>query len=652
MNGRVRLSPRLILWVTLAAAVLTGLVQSVSEFRERSAFEVVVTVENRGEATSGEWQLFYDRGSGIVEEDSVTEIREIKPGEAARIVFQVPPYGLRGIRVDLPPGAGDILLGPVEFRSAAGELLRETDSRAWERLDGLSVPRTVEPGGVTNVPEEYTAKPKARVKWTAEERLAPSLADIGPAVWSFVRATVIAWIVFFACALFVYLYRGRIAAWVCSFRISFPAVAEAEGRSRSPVILASAAVFALVLFLLTWEEVITPGLLVEDSIHYFNGYYDSGHGFFDAIRARPNGYYNVANNAYAWAVSRLGDVRWHPAAYNAAAVSVFLIASILPAFTPLVRNRLILATVPPVLGLAGMNHVLYLVTLTFQMYGVVLVLLTMLFLNSPRSTAALVAQCLLAVFLVFSGPYSVVAVPTSLLLLLLFRDRRKQILWGVVAVAGFLYNRVSPGMARLENLLDPEIVEEMVSVTFERVFFLDLGGELEWWKVGVFCLLLAPGVIVIARDPERGRFALVLLALVLLALTPLFLSIKFFFYPDPFPCHILIARFFWLLLLVYLLDGLVMRLPRFRLGFALAVVATMVFFIWGDTKIRPEKFDYPHTRSVAAFMETIRRAEALGLEKRNEYMMLSLDEDSANPFVPRVRVGSRRSGAIRIPAIE
>ncbi len=652
MKGRVGAGPRLILWLALAAAAGTGLVRSCSELRERSAFNVIVAVENRGEGKSGRWQLFYDRGSGIVEEDSVTDDREIASGEAARIVYRVPAHTLRGIRFDLPPGASEVLLRTVAFRSAGGELLRETDPRDWEGAEGLEVLGLPAADGVLAVSDEDCVDPQARLIWNTDERLSPAWIGIGLAVWTFIHTTVLAWAVFFAIALFAYLYGRRTWGWALSFRVVFPAVAEHDRRGRTLVIVASSAVFIPILLFLAWEPITTPGLLVEDSHHYFNRYYDSGHTLFDAIRARPNGYYNIANNAYAWAVSCIDDVRWHPAAYNAAAVVVFLIASILPAFTPLVRNRCILAALVPVLGLAAMNHVFYLITLTFQMYVVVLILLTILFLQSPKSTAGLVAQCLLAVFLVYSGPYSVVAVPTALLLLFFFRDWRKQILWGVVAAAGFAYNRMTPGMARFDNLLDPEIVGKMVNVTFEQVLFLDLGGDLEFWKVGVFCLILAPAAIVIAGDPVRLRVCLVLFALVLLALTPLFLSRKFFFYSDPAPCHVLISRFFWIFLLVYVLDGLVERLPRFRRGFAIAVVATLVFYIWGDTRIRPWKFDYPHTRSVSEFMETIRRAESLGLKESNEYMMLSFDGNPVNPFGPRVRVGSQRSGATRVPAIE
>ncbi|MFP4353373.1 MAG: hypothetical protein ACLFSZ_09460 [Puniceicoccaceae bacterium] len=644
--------PLLILWVTLACAVAAGLIRSWSDLRERSAFQVVVAVENRGDARHGQWQLFYDRGSGIVEEDSATEIREIASGEMARIVYRVPANALRGIRFDLPPGANEVLLGPVEFRSGDGEVLRETDPRSWEGAEGLRVTDRGEGGGVLAVSDEESADPQVRLVWEADERLHPAWIGPGRAVVEFVRTAVLVWVLIFGIALFVYFYGRRAWSRVFSFRVPFPSVDRGERGARTLVILASSAVFVPVVLFLSWEHITTPGLLVEDSHHYFNRYYDSGHSLLDAVQARPNGYYNIANNAYAWAVSRIDDVRWHPAAYNAAAVTVFLIASILPAFTPLVRNRWLLATVVPVLGLAGMNHVFYLITLTFQMYVVVLILLTILFLRPPRTTAGLVVQCLLVVFLVYSGPYSVVAVPTSLLLLLLFRDRRKQILWGVAAVAGFAYNRMTPGMARFDNLLDPEIVGKMITVTFEQVFFLDLGGVLEPWKIGVFFLLLAPAVILVARDPVRLRVCLVLLALVLLALTPLFLSRKFFFYSDPAPCHILISRFFWLLLLIYLLDGLVERLPRFRLGFALAAVATMAFFIWGDTQIRPWKFEYPRTRSVAGFMETIRKAERLGLKERNEYMMLAMDGNPVNPFGPRVRVGSQKSGATRVPAIE
>ena len=638
---------RLLAWASVAVGALVGFFRAGDYLVARSGIELVVPATNRGEGIDGNWQLFFDGGAGFVEEDSRTVRAAIPSGGRADLVFRLPPVSLRALRLDPPAGGVDLRLGDLRVLGGDGRPLAEITPDSFVAEGGLAAVFREGEGLLLRGGE---GEPDPRVSLYREGGpIGPAWIGVVDALLLFFGVSVATGLAFAAVAVLVRKFGGGIRAFVFSFRVPFSAGPQSRGRAGRRIVLASAGLVAVVVAVLAWDDLTTPGLLIEDSHHYFNRYYGGALGPVDALGARPNGYYNIANNLYAWAVSHL-DVRWQAGAYVAGASACFLVAVALPGFAPLVRDRRLLACLPPLLGLVGMNHVFYLTTLTFQMYVLILVLLALLFLPPPRTKAGLAGQCLLAGFLVFSGPYSVVAVPVALLCLLLFRHPTKRILWAVTAGCGFLYLKMTPGMARFDNLFDAGIVGKMVAVVFEDVFFLGVAGPFAPWKAVVFLLLAAPGVAVLARDRERVRVSLVFVALILLALTPLFLSRKFFFYPDPAPCHVLISQFFWIFLVVYVLDGLLgeLRSPRLRNGLLAAVVATAAFFVVADSFLRPEKFHYDRARSVKGYLEAVHRAEKMGFEERNEFMLLSFGGDPNNPFGPRVLIGSREPDAERV----
>ncbi len=635
-------------FLCLVVAFAVGTTRGILDLRRTSGLVVEVGLETLRPTEGERWQLFFDRGRGIVEEDSVAVRFDFSNGVTAVERFVVPPGTIRMFRLDPPPGEVGFAVREIRLLSPSGELVDDIDPARLSAGEGLD-PSPLPGGGLLVRGQGSLTDPQLVLRPLPGERW----TTVWEGGWEALGSGLATFAVLFV-ALLAALWLGRrfawpVFKWVFSFRTPFPPVEPLPAGRRFRVVGLSFLFAAPLLLWLAWPEISTPGLLVEDSHHYFNRYYGGDSGMIDALAARPNGYYNIGNNLFAWFAAKI-DVRAQAAVYHVFAVFCFFAACLLPASAPLFRDRRMVFALFPVLALAGMNHVFYLVTLTFQMYVLIVVLLGILIIGPPRGKIGLVVQCLLVVFLVFSGPYSVVAVPTGMALLLLFRQPRKQWIWGTAVVAGVVYLQMTPGMARFQNLLEADVVRKMFEVAVEQVFFLDMGGEVGAGSLILFVSLFALPVVLNARDPGRMRMILVLLALVVLSLTPLFLSRKFVFYSDPYPCHILIARFFWIFLVMFLLDGLLSGLSgRVRSGLAWASLAGLGVFVWWDSRIRPGKFEFEGSRDIGPFLQAIHAAESAGLKERNEFTVIAIDPDPRLYFKPRVLVGSRHPDAVEVP---
>lgn len=411
------------------------------------------------------------------------------------------------------------------------------------------------------------------------------------------------------------------------------------------VVVASFLLFGVLLALRTWANLVHPSLFVEDTTHYFNVYYGGDRGF-GTVFQQPHGYYNLLNNLVAWAAS-WADVRLQPAIYQGVAVVLAVTASCTLAFSGLYRSRWTLLVLPAVLGLSGMNHVAYYTTLTFQMYVVVVLLLCLTFLQAPRRGVALAGTAALLGLLIWSGPYSVVAVPAAALSMLLFRGRRRNALLGWVVVCTLVYAQTARGLVRFENLTDPQAVRTMVEVFVGEVLLLDLAGAFAWWKAALGVAALGAVLFRLRGEGPYLRVSALFLVIVGGALAPLFLSTKFADYPDPYPCHTFISQFFWLAFLLYTADRFLRRSSRERVA-GWAVVAVFGLLVAADNARHPEKGYMAVREGLPEFLERVRRVEELGLEERNRYVVVELPGYDRH-FVPRARVGSRREDAKRLP---
>ncbi|MBE0585203.1 MAG: hypothetical protein IH612_15765 [Desulfofustis sp.] len=412
------------------------------------------------------------------------------------------------------------------------------------------------------------------------------------------------------------------------------------------IITISLALFIAAFLLRSWQNVINPGLYWEDATHYFNLYYGLKREL-SFILQHPNGYYNIINNLIAWIAAHL-DVRLQPLSYHLFAMILGVITATNLLFSRLFQTRSILLAAPIVLGLSGMNHIYYYNTLTFQMYNVVVLLLCLLFYPTPRSKLSLCILCLIASLLVWSGPYSVVALPVSIFFLLFFRNGSKTILFTVVIINVVLYSlSVTESTVQIQNILDPSIRRIAAQVLFERVFFLDLLGKLTSLKLMLFCVLLGSAFFVLRRNAYYLKTSAILFAIILGGLAPLFLSIKFQLYQAVFPCHIYISIFFWLVFLLFTADRIMSHRGA---SVQIQVIVPLLFFsvVVIDNLRQPAKRYEKIMTSIPAFVETIHRVENLELEKDNTYVVIKTENVMPEFMPPMVRVGSQRPDARRL----
>jgi len=409
-------------------------------------------------------------------------------------------------------------------------------------------------------------------------------------------------------------------------------------------LIAGVILFIALNFLRSYDNLTHAGLYMEDTAHYFNFYYGGDKSLSEVIR-KPHGYINFINNMYAWLVSKT-DVRIQPTLYLILSILICSMAASSIVFSGLFTQRLTLLVAPTVLGLSGINVIAWYFILTYQMYTTVLLLLSLLFFPAPQSMSKLFGLALLMNILIWSGPYSVLLLPVGLLLILAFKDARKNGLLVVLFISTFFYYlTVSGGTTSADNIFNPATQVYIFKVLFEDIFFLGLLGSVTWIKVVVFFVFLGGIFYILRNDVTYIKLALIFLLLIVGALAPFFLSVKFLFYQSTRPCHILISIFFWFLFLLYSLDKIVHKI-KMQLPIAFSLYIVLMGIVVIDNYQHPEKGSFPLMPHIPAYLDTIRYYENLGLEGANRYLILTAQGNGI--FIPRVRVGSKRQDAIQI----
>ena len=95
-------------------------------------------------------------------------------------------------------------------------------------------------------------------------------------------------------------------------RPEFPAVPPGFYRENGLYIAGGIALFLILLFLRSWENLIHPGLYVEDATTYFNVYYGNQKAFSNVVN-NSRGYIHLIGSVYAWLAAHAvvkGEVLW------------------------------------------------------------------------------------------------------------------------------------------------------------------------------------------------------------------------------------------------------------------------------------------------------------------------------------------------------
>ena len=398
------------------------------------------------------------------------------------------------------------------------------------------------------------------------------------------------------------------------------------------LIISSLVLFVVVLLWRSWPNFTHPGLYVEDTSHYFNHFY-GGSRDLSALFHNPNGYHNIINNFLALVISKI-DVRLQPALYLWAATFLAICALMAVSCSGLLKNKYLLFIAPFLLGLSGLNHLYYYVTLAYQIYVLVILLIGMLFWQSLKGTTGNVLLFIFLSLLIWSGPYSVLIVPFAFSFILFFRGKTKLLLF--LCLVTILYTlSVTEHMILLRNLWKLEIYRIWFNTLVTKVFFMGLKGGIGPVKIALSAAFFLTIFAILRKDTFYLKVACILLVLINSSLAVLFISKKFMLSLKIRPCYLVIGQFLWLTFLLFTADRILAKSKKLYHG-GIVVCVLAVLFIYYDNSRIPSKRSIPIMTGLPGFLERVYQAEQQNLTEQNRVQIFHL---GGPPFGPVAKVG-------------
>ncbi|HEC13563.1 MAG TPA: hypothetical protein ENI80_10005 [Acidiferrobacteraceae bacterium] len=411
-------------------------------------------------------------------------------------------------------------------------------------------------------------------------------------------------------------------------------------------LILAVSLFVAINLVRSWGTLSTPSLLTEDS-YYFNYYY-SGYADMASIANKPNGYLNIANNLVAKGISIL-DVRIQPVLYVILAFVLGTFTASMVIFSGYFRNKWLIGIVPVVLGLSGFNHIYYFTTLTYQMYVVVVLLLSyVVFFQVPRQYKYLLPVFMLCVLFVYSGPYSVTLIPLSMLLSVFLYNKRKAIFLVLLSlfVISYFVN-VDSGTTTMTSFFVQERISYFVYVLINDIFLLGLVDDSAALFVFMAEITLLSVVMYSLRyDRLYIKLAVVLIAFVVAALLPYFMSSKYIPYFHR-PAYILVAYYFWWIFLLWTAERLLVGNKKSLILAPLLSAVFVVLVVYDNYRHPAKGTDDRVNPAVMQFVHAVHAVEQLDLESKNQFLWMRVND----PYLegsPTLYVGSTKASARRL----
>ncbi len=403
----------------------------------------------------------------------------------------------------------------------------------------------------------------------------------------------------------------------------------------------------VLVFARSWEALTTDALFMEDAALHFNKYY-GGEQPFTSIFDRPNRYIAFITNLQAWLYAKL-DVTWQPDLYRYSSFILAVMAASCFSFSGLFRQPVMLLAVPSVLGLAGLNHIFFWNTITYQIFTAVVLVICLLFLPAPATKPRLILRLVLIAILIWSGPYSVMAVPVAFLLLLFRVHLKNKWVYVWTIVCGLLYFAMleQSTIQRYALFNEPDRLHHFYSVLFEKILLLDMFGESTSSKVALPIVLVVFFMWFFRKDHRYVKVSLVIFSLILGSLLLYFLTVKYKRFEIQ-ENHILLSYYFWLVFLLMCIDRFLEKLPK-KKYIHIAVLIGLVLFVWRDNHLHTVKRYWSPMDEIPGFMTAVQYFESqkTTLAREGKYVIVST-EPRWPPLPGPTAIIGKRNGFVRI----
>ncbi|MCP3888424.1 MAG: hypothetical protein GY702_06065 [Desulfobulbaceae bacterium] len=347
----------------------------------------------------------------------------------------------------------------------------------------------------------------------------------------------------------------------------------------------------------------------------------------------------------AWLIAK-SDILLQPFLYQFVSISLAILTIAAFSLSGLIRSKYILLICPLLLGFSGLNHIYYYISLTFQMYVVVVLLLVMLFWQNSSALLLNFLFFLVACFLIWSGPYSVLAVPFCLAFIALFKG--KNILFsGLLLVTAAYVLSVSESTIMPENLLDSNIMTMWGKSLVLHIFYMNFKDTINPERLLLIPVTIIPLLIYLRNEKYYLKTTLLFAILIISSLAPLFLSEKYLLYQQIFPCHIMIAQFFWLAFVLYSFDKILLKIKHFQSSAGVLMMLSIASFIIYDNYSHSDKYKVPILSSTKKFVQTVKEAEQLRLKDKGQWLEVTADGSDVFVLKAHVGVSSRKHAPIK-----
>lgn len=379
--------------------------------------------------------------------------------------------------------------------------------------------------------------------------------------------------------------------------------------------------FIGVLLWRSWPNFIQPGLFVEDK-DYFSHFYGNRCELSSLFRDL-NGYITLLTNFIAMMIAKI-DVRQQPFFYLFTGTCLAIVSVMILPCSGLLRNKYIIFISPFLLGLSGLNHLFYYITLAYQIYVLVIILLGLLFWQPLKGNLPNILLFVLLSLLIWSGPYSVLTVPFSLCFILFFRGKTWLLFW-LSMVSIFYTLTVTEHTIMFGNLFNQYILITWFKTLVGLVFFMDMAGSTGPTKL-ILTLVFFLGLFGLFRkDYFYLKVACLLFVLINSSLAALFLSKKYLIALRIIPCYLVIAQYLWLFFLLFTVDRFLSRKRKYY-HCGIIVCLLVAAFSIHDNAGTPSKRFFPLMESLPEYLNTVYKAEQLNLYEQNRSMVIELGE--------------------------
>lgn len=191
----------------------------------------------------------------------------------------------------------------------------------------------------------------------------------------------------------------------------------------------------------------------------------------------------------------------------------------------------------------------------------------------------------------------------------------------------------------LHNILNEDIRALWRTLLIERVVLMDLGGSYSDLKLAAVFAAFAGIIYYFRKDTFYLKIAFILFGLMNGGIAALLLSKKIALYQRVLPCHLVIAQFLWMALVLLTIDRFLSYNKKLKHAGLTAFLLIAAFIVYDNVKMEAKR-SFPIMKNLPVFLQKIHEYEQVPLVDNNQKVILYYGDNKQ--FRPHVNLGVKQ----------